>query len=313
MGLIQLMQMAHTFKKSPRFVLMRSMARFRPIRHIVRTLRHYSQQNEWIAYKQNLITRLSESLFSTVDLDAFVANLNHNGVAFGLTLPMSIVHDIISHTETTSCYADREPDRGFMASQRVIAERQLGKSILVVQYFNSEKGCDTIKRLRNDPFLLLVATEYLGSIPTHVGTNLWWTFPVNATPEDRARHAHLFHYDLDDFAFFKFFFYLTNVDAGDGAHVCVSGSHLRPPVTRLYDHLLLRRWSDQKISEFYGDQNVLVIDGVAGTGFAENTLCMHKGNTPTLKPRLLLQFQFALFDYGKQNDNMPLDRLRQIV
>ena len=312
MGLSKLMQLASAFKKNPRFVLMRMLARFKSVRQTVCTLRHYLQKTKWLAYKRQLRARMSESVFSTVDLDAFVTELRCNGVAFGLTLPVTILHEIRSYTEITSCYADRERDKGFMANQREQAESQLGKPILVAQYLNSEKGCREIEKLRNDPFLLLVAAEYLGSIPNYVGTNVWWTFPVQASEDDRSRHAHVFHRDVDDFRFFKFFFYLTDVNAGDGAHICVPGSHLRPPITCLLDRILVRRWSDQEISQFYGDENILNINGVAGTGFAEDTLCMHKGSTPIESSRLLLQMQFALFDYGVQNDHAATYSLKQI-
>jgi hypothetical protein len=76
----------------------------------------------------------------------------------------------------------------------------------------------------------------------------------------------LFHRDVDDFSFVKFFFYLTNVGASDGPHVCVLGSHRRAPVLSWRDRLTLRRYTD------------------------EDTTCVHKGTTPTGNPRLLLQF-----------------------
>jgi hypothetical protein len=231
-----------------------------------------------------------------------VQELQKNGVAFGLQLPQDIIEDIRRYTDATPCYADREPTRGLTFDHRTAAEQALGKPILLAQYFNTAEHCPAIARLADDPVLQEIAARYLKSLPTLVGINLWWTFPVNASQEDRANHAHLFHRDVDDFRFFKFFFYLTDVLKGDGAHVCVAGSHRNPPSFKLSDKWIIRRYSDEEISSYYPNETIKEITGAAGTGFAENTLCIHKGLTPTREPRLLLQLQYALYDYGVMHD-----------
>jgi hypothetical protein len=200
-----------------------------------------------------------------------------------------------------------------MLARRSMADSALGKPILVAQYFNSTIACPEIGRLVNDPMLQAIASEYLESVPTFVGANLWWTFPVNALESDREQHAHLFHRDVDDFRFFKFFFYLTDVVAGDGGHVCVIGSHHRPPRFRFGDQWNIRRYTDKEIGDQYPANDIQEICGSAGIGFAENTLCVHKGRTPTTHPRLLLQLQFALFDYGAMHDRRDSENLRQMV
>lgn len=306
-------QILHIVEKNPRFAFMRAAGRFRSVREGVKLLRHYAQRAEFLAYKKELERALPQSLFRDVDRKSFVTSLKRDGVAFGLALPPSVLNEILTYADKACSYADRESDKGFFLTEKQTAEKQLGKPILLSQYFNSEDDCDAIRRLRNDPFLQLVAAEYLNSIPTHVGTNMWWTFPVNASAQDRARHAHVFHRDLDDFAFFKFFFYLTDVENDDGAHACIPTSHRRPPTKKFLDRFLFRRWTDEEICDFYGNDAPLVINGKTGIGFAEDTLCIHKGNTPTVKPRLLLQVQFALFDYGVQHDVRPQEVLRPIT
>src|SRR6185312_10304249 len=111
----------------------------------------------------------------------------------------------------------------------------------------------------------------------------------------------------------KFFFYLTPVKQSDGAHVCVIASHLKPPLIRAGDRWKLRRYSDAEIESFFGAEQILEICGPAGSGFAENTLCLHKGRTPTEGARLLLQLQFALFDYGVMHDRRDASALQMIV
>jgi hypothetical protein len=112
----------------------------------------------------------------------------------------------------------------------------------------------------------------------------------------------MFHYDLDDFKFIKFFFYLTDVDAGSGPHVAVRTSHLRRRVARFGDRLKVRRYSDDEVIGLYGRDQIVSITGPAGMGFAEDTICIHKGQTPVSRERLILQFQYALNDWGNQHD-----------
>jgi hypothetical protein len=64
----------------------------------------------------------------------------------------------------------------------------------------------------------------------------------------------------------------------------------------------VRRYRDAEIELTYPRNRILEICGPAGTGFAENTLCIHKGQSPTSEDRLILQLQFALFDYGVMHD-----------
>jgi len=256
---------------------------------------------------------MHETAFPDVDRRAFLRALREDGIAFGLKLPQGVVDEILNFSKDEVCYADRNPNFGFLLSQREKAQDKMQKQILVAQYFNLAASSPGLKKLMNDPLLCWVACAYLESVPTFVGANLWWTFPVKATDADRSLHAHLFHRDLDDFRFFKFFFYLTDVKPGEGAHVCVSASHLDPPQIKSGDQWIIRRYSDEEIENYYEKTRILEITGDAGTGFAENTLCIHKGRTPTTNPRLLLQLQYALFNYGVMHDERSNDVLRRIV
>lgn len=291
--------------QAPGYTLMRGVARFAPVRSAVAAVRGALQALRLRRFLGECEAAMARSSFTLADRDAFVAELERHGAAFGLRLPDATVQAIRHYAETAECHADREESLGFPLHRHGDAQRALGKPILVAQYFNTEQQCEAIARLAQDPLLLWIAGRYLGSVPTLVGVNLWWTFPVDASQEDRDRHAHLFHRDVDDFRFFKFFFYVTDVRPGDGGHVCVLGSHRRPPARSFADRWALRRYSDAEIEATYPADAIREISGPAGTGFAENTLCIHKGRTPTGAPRLLLQLQFALFDYGQMHDRRP--------
>lgn len=302
-----------SFRSNPGYTLMRGVARFLTVRQLV-AISHRAfttkKKNEYLAACES---RMPETQFPEIDRASFVSELRRNGAAFGLKLPAQTVEAIHRYAENAPCYADRVPSQGFMLDRRSVADAALRKPILVAQYFNTASACPDIGRLVNDPMLQAIASDYLESVPTFVGANLWWTFPVNALESDREQHAHLFHRDVDDFRFFKFFFYLTDVASGDGAHVCVAGSHQRPPQRSFVDRWNIRRYTDDEIRAQFPKQNIQEICGAAGTGFAENTLCVHKGLTPTKSPRLLLQLQFALFDYGAMHDRRDSAQLRQMV
>ena len=79
------------------------------------------------------------------------------------------------------------------------------------------------------------------------------------------------------------------------------------------DQWNLRRYTDAEIDRSYAPERIVEISGPAGTGFAENTLCVHKGRTPTGQARLLLQLQYALFDYGVMHDRWEASALRMLA
>jgi hypothetical protein len=145
-----------------------------------------------------------------------------------------------------------------------------------------------------------------------MGCNLWWTYPITPDRQDQLKHAHYFHRDIDDFKFLKFFFYLTDVEPGDGGHWLVSGSHRKAPHIRSKDYFLTRRFEDAEIASYYPRSSLLEIVGPRGLGFAEDTLCVHKAASPSRHPRLLLHLQFALFDFGVGSDERRPDQLQML-
>jgi hypothetical protein len=292
---------------------MSGIARFALVRSLVVWVKKLLSGRRCVQYLSVCESRRLQTFFPEVDQAAFVQTLSTEGLAFGLKLPAEAVASIHDYARRFPCYADREEGKGFLLDDREHAEFLLGKPMLIAQYFNTIDNCAEIRRLAQDPVLQSIACAFLKSEPKFVGANLWWTFPVDALAADRERHAHLFHRDVDDFRFFKFFFYLTDVGPEDGAHVCVKASHLRPPVFRTGDRWNIRRYTDQEIAGAYDRDLVKEICGPAGTGFGENTLCVHKGLTPTRSPRLLLQLQYALFDYGNMHDRRAPDVLAMLM
>ena len=307
-----LSSMVAAFKANPNYTIMRGAARFRSVNGVVKGAKGFIEGKGYRDRLADLKAKLGQSLFPNIDAEKFVADLDRDGCAFGLALPADIVKAVRTYAASDFAYADRDPKLGFRIDRLADAEKALGKPILLAQFFNTEAQCAAIARLRADPFLHYVAARYLGSAPLAHDPNLWWTFATNASEEEKARHAHKFHSDVDDFAILKFFFYITDVAVGDGSHVLVKGSNRDRPYRKFSDRLLIRRYTDEEIASFYAPDRIVDIGGPAGVGFAEDTFCVHKGNSPFNKPRLLLQFQFTLFDYDAQRDRIPPEQLKQL-
>lgn len=308
----RLANLCSSLTSSPQYTLMRGLARFRAARASVTWMRGLSQRRSLQRYLEELDERRSKSIFQHIDEADFVDNLRRDGLAFGINLPDWTVENIRNWAAKNYCYADRNEKLGFKFEDHSAVGKILGKPVLLSQYFNTLDGCREILNISRDPVLLSIAAAYLKAVPTFVGANLWWTFPVDALEADRAKHAQVFHRDVDDFKFFKFFFYLTDVSPGEGAHVAVKGSHLSPPKTRALDPWVIRRYTDREIANYYHAGAINEICGNAGEGFAEDTLCVHKGSTPKSAPRLLLQLQYALFDHGVMHDRRDPDALKQL-
>lgn len=232
--------------------------------------------------------------FSSAEVDRIVDGLEEFGAVPGFALPPRYVDYLVNYAVRTPCYADRNPAQGFYLGDRKKVEDKLGKQLLLAQYFNVQK--DTlIDELSRDPFLLSVAAKYLGVPPRLMSVNMWWTFPVEASAEDKAKHAHVFHFDLDDVKFVKFFFYLTDVDEGAGPHVYVKGSNKN---IKYKNHLFKsKRFTDDEVIQAYGEENIIKVLGAAGSCLVEDTITLHKGVTPTEKPRLILQFEYSINTY----------------
>nr|WP_228056024.1 phytanoyl-CoA dioxygenase family protein [Microcoleus sp. LEGE 07076] len=161
------------------------------------------------------------------------------------------------------------------------------------------KQSSTLKKLEKDPGILAIATKFLGAEAVHMGSEISWSFPVAAGSHVQQREvAQVFHYDLDDYRFIKFFFYLTDVDISSGPHAYIRGTHKNKKLLHQVIGTRCADIDDEKIKECYGAENVVNVCGKAGFGFVENPLCFHKGSRPTEKPRLMLQIEYAINDYG---------------
>ncbi|MBH8565179.1 phytanoyl-CoA dioxygenase family protein [Nostoc sp. CENA67] len=279
--------------QNPRWLLMRKVARFKIGRAIMLFFFKRSSQSYLTFINE------SNSCFAEIHLDRVVNKLKTEGLYLGINLPQEMVQEIIEFAKSTACYGNRKSNLGFYYHQKEQVEKNLRKHFTTGNYFNTGLLCPAIKKLQNDPLLLAIAARYLDTQPVHQGNHLWWSFAGKTTYHEQSQAAQFFHYDMDDYRFIKFFFYLTDVDETSGPHVCVRGSHNQKKLS----HLCLRkRETDKDIIDYYGIDSLVKICGKAGFGFVEDPLCFHKGIPPTHQDRLILQIEFATTDYNMQHD-----------
>lgn len=150
-----------------------------------------------------------------------------------------------------------------------------------------------MQELMADPSILAIAEQYIGITPMLSMLNLWWSANFGNEPGGDA--AQNFHFDYDPPPkWLLFFVYLTDVDADNGPHVYVRGSHKAGHQDAA--ELLKRgyvRISDNDIAKAFGPDNIIEIHGKRGTVLAVDTRGFHKGKMPTKGHRLMAQLTFS--------------------
>lgn len=241
--------------------------------------------------------------FSGLDRQAAVAALRQDGFYPNLRLPPHILKGLREFAAGHPCYADGDTNAPFFALRHAEAENRFGRRIMLGRYFNTARHCPEIVALQNDPALVAVAAEYFGAQPRHIGNRMWWSFARPASERECRRAGQEFHWDLDDYRTLTFFFYLTDVTPRSGAHIVIKGSHRRKKPSHLFSFSKSR--SEEHLAAVYGRENFVNLRGPAGTGFAEDTFCFHKGLHPLEDHRLIVQVRFALNDYDDAHDRRP--------
>ena len=198
-------------------------------------------------------------------------------------LPQEKIDAIIRYSERIGCYD----------MYRSKTETIDPKNAPEVTHVGNYRREDLVKSglildIVNDPGILRVAQEFLGARPTISDVSMWWSFGGRK----QARHAQLFHRDIDDWKFCKLFIYLTDVTADSGPHTYVKTSSNSPAFRKP------GRYSDEQIEARFGKENVLRFIDTKGAAFMVDTYGFHKGTLPKSGDRLLLQAQYSLDPIG---------------
>ncbi len=209
----------------------------------------------------------------------WAALLRRDGIVPSLPpVPVELVAEIRDYFEAIPC---RDPYRAHLGPFRFDAppspETNMG-------YYDAGQilRAPHVLGLFNDPVILETAELYLGCKPLLDNCGAWWSYPGRPTAKGTQR----FHRDLDAFAGFKLFVYLTDVEAADGPHVFVRGTHENPQLPTG------RACSDELVHAAFGRENEIAVTGKAGSRFIADTFGFHKGLLPSRGRRLLLSAQY---------------------
>jgi hypothetical protein len=153
-----------------------------------------------------------------------------------------------------------------------------------------------IQQLIMDPVLINIARNYLGCEPIFDFPAMWWS--TNFLKEASGEAAQLYHFDLDRIKWLKIFIYLNDVTNENGPHRLIKGSHLpgakpKELLKRGYARIL-----DEDINKYYKKEDFIVVLGEAGSVFAEDTKCWHKGTPLKTGQRLVLEFEYTSSMFG---------------
>jgi hypothetical protein len=232
---------------------------------------------------------VNDPIFPAVDVGRAVQELREDAVAFRFDLPSPLVDEIHDFARRGLCKSSGfQGHRPFeeIASGQTIEGQRLAMAEVI-----NPLGCDAIRRIVESEALRQTCMRYLGYQPPKADIRLFWSFVSNLSENERRQQFQTidYHVDIHDFNFCYAHFYLTDTDARSGAHVMVRGSHTRKPLTWLIGSA---RKSDAQIASRYTSNDVLTIEGPAGTGFLEDTSCYHKALPPLERMRLLLQIRY---------------------
>lgn len=293
----------------PQWFVMRKLARFHFVRSWAFACAVRSQQSDYKTFSAFAPTAVEPSV-EEVDASLITDCLLSKGMFAGLQLLEPVRQEIVDFAYSSTCYGNKNPKWGFPVKRLEEAQALCDRPILTAGYFNSEQHCPAIKALRQDPNLLAIAAAYLQTTPVHVSSSLWWSFPVKSNILQQSKAAQVFHCDIDDYRFLKFFFYFSDVDNESGPHTYICGSHTKKP---LLQQCLRGRATESFLLNYYGRSNVKELCGSSGWGFVEDSFGYHKGAPPRTKPRLMLQIEFAMRDYGTQQDHFEEAQLERLI
>lgn len=168
-----------------------------------------------------------------------------------------------------------------------------------------------VQTLIFDESIINLAQLYLKTVPYFNVLALWWSLPFHGVGKSEA--AQMYHFDLDNMKFIKFFFYLTDVDTDSGPHCFVKNTHRGVPPSICRDG----RQEDEEIEKAVGKDRMIEICGKKGTIMAVDTRGLHKGKELTKGYRLLFQTQYADSLFGANYADLDIQKVepkyRQVI
>lgn len=225
----------------------------------------------------------------------YVNEMRNRGFSFLPQIDAGVIEEMADYFKSQPVYR-----KSAAADEDAVSFDQAERDLNLAHHREADVlNCPHLLEIATDPLHLGIAQEFLGTVPQVITVAAWWSF----AQADEAKAAQLFHLDLDDYRFFKFFIYLSDVDEEAGPHVFV-------PTTNRHDTLVMTRrswkhpeafdnWmgtlrkSDEDVMSVFGIDPVH-LTGPAGTNFIAHTRGIHKGMLPKSKNRLLCQVAYGI-------------------
>jgi hypothetical protein len=233
---------------------------------------------------------LAQSIFPGVDVAAALDSIRDTSVYYPVMLPAGMVRELRAFAETSPLRSFDLEGREFFLED--VRDGHLSDgSVITWAHVKHIQEHPLANRIAFDPKALEVISRYFGYTPSRADIWMFWSFSSGLTNEDRRKAGQTidYHFDVHSLNFAYAAYYLTDTNRDNGAHQMVRGSHRRKPFSWLFGSA---KQPDERVEAQYGRENVLTIEGPAGTGFWQDSSCYHKALPPEKGVRLLLQARY---------------------
>jgi hypothetical protein len=166
-----------------------------------------------------------------------------------------------------------------------------------------------ILEIANHPTILGSLETLFRAKPTIANIQVWWVlhgFDMDANAgEVYSSKPGEFHRDADDWAQFKLYVYLTDVDETGAPHAFVRGS-------QRWNLPIGKRCLQLQDPSYPIAENLQIITGNAGLAWLENAYCLHRATIAQKKHRLILTISYGLvpWPFWRGSVAVPVDDSR---
>jgi hypothetical protein len=206
--------------------------------------------------------------------------------------------DQVAGTQTTIPIADTGTSTGVDPFQPRYSSYEVPRSLLLENQY--------VQRLLCDPYLLAVATRYLGVFPVITKPDMWWDTDF-LPPGLRPRP---FHVDSGCLRWLKVGVNLTDTTLESPHFVYVKGSHNPNKTTRPLTRRLVSRMnlSDKEVQEVCPEK-IVHVTAPAGSITLADTRGIHKGELSMRGHRLILYFGLEGSAFNNIDRPVPLNKV----
>lgn len=245
------------------------------------------------------VTKLSGMLgeLSGSDVQAIADQIRQKGYFKSeCLLPQEICQSILAFSLKTNVNQIVMDDQPTPAGGNILFNKDKPEATMYAFDLKDLFGCSQIQEIMADLSILAVMQAYMKSKVYLDNVSLAWSTAYKEIADISA--AQLFHFDMERIKWLKIFIYLTDVDADNGPHVFVEGSHRRGGIPKTFLKKGYTRLTDEEVIQAFGQEKLITFVGARGTIIIEDTRGLHKGMHLAKGQRLMLQLQYSNTLFG---------------